>query len=65
MKSLQLALAALLVSTACLAQAQPATGGADQPAPKAHASHTSRQVPAQHPDACVGPVSFCNIYFGS
>ncbi|MGS0970787.1 hypothetical protein [Burkholderia glumae] len=64
MKSLQLALAALLVSTAGLAQAQAATG-ADQPAPKAHASQSQRPAAARNPDACVGPASFCNIYFGS
>ncbi|MCM2546493.1 FUSC family protein [Burkholderia glumae] len=64
MKSLQLALAALLVSTAGLAQAQAATG-ADQPAPKAHASQSPRPAAARNPDACVGPASFCNIYFGS
>ncbi|NIE84127.1 MULTISPECIES: hypothetical protein [unclassified Burkholderia] len=70
MKSLQFALASLALSAACIAHAQapaaPNDGGA-APASQAqaHRARHTQQVPAQTPPDCVGPASFCNIYFGS
>ncbi|GAB7534062.1 hypothetical protein AB4851_12340 [Burkholderia sp. 22PA0099] len=65
MKPMQLAIAALALSAACAAHAQTASGNA-QPAPQqAHGTQRAPQQPAQTPADCVGPASFCNIYFGS
>ncbi|KKJ08241.1 MULTISPECIES: hypothetical protein [Burkholderia] len=70
MKSLQFALASLALSAACAAQAQaPAAPNDNGAAPasqaQAHQARHTRQVPARTQPDCVGPASFCNIYFGS
>lgn len=74
MKSLQIAVVALSLSAVmAAAHAQPAAAAADagrQPANRTEAVQAAGRVPAAHqdrqdPNACVGPVSFCNIYFGS
>ncbi|AOK07555.1 hypothetical protein KDW55_05415 [Burkholderia sp. AU19243] len=70
MKPLHLALVALSL-TAAVAHAQPAPADvAQQPANRAEATQAAGRVdrnrPTQEdPNACVGPVSFCNVYFGS
>ncbi|AHI67672.1 hypothetical protein [Burkholderia thailandensis] len=72
MKSLQIAVLALSLS-AVMAAAHAHTAAADagrQPASRTEAVQSAGRVPAAHqdrqdPNACVGPVSFCNIYFGS
>ncbi|AOJ83437.1 hypothetical protein WT60_26235 [Burkholderia sp. MSMB617WGS] len=70
MKSLQIAVVALSLSAVmAAAHAQPADAGR-QPANRTEAVQAAGRVPAAHqdgqePNACVGPVSFCNIYFGS
>ncbi|MGU7768915.1 hypothetical protein ACV229_01850 [Burkholderia sp. MR1-5-21] len=70
MKPLHLALVALSL-TAAVAHAQPAPADpAQQQANRAEAVQAAGRVDrAQSNDedqnACVGPVSFCNVYFGS
>ncbi|MGS0891130.1 hypothetical protein ACVBGC_01020 [Burkholderia stagnalis] len=71
MKPLHLALVALSL-TAAVAHAQPAPADvAQQQANRAEAVQAAgrvdhaRQTKRDDPNACVGPVSFCNIYFGS
>ncbi|RKU05350.1 hypothetical protein C7H84_04300 [Burkholderia sp. Nafp2/4-1b] len=70
MKPLHLALAALSL-TAAVAHAQPAPADrAQQPANRAEAVQAAGRVDGapskqEEPNACVGPVSFCNVYFGS
>jgi hypothetical protein len=70
MKPLHLALVALSLSAA-VAHAQPApVDNAPQQANRAEAVQAAGRVdrtPSKKddPNACVGPVSFCNIYFGS
>ncbi|AOJ06865.1 hypothetical protein [Burkholderia mayonis] len=72
MKSLQIAVVALSLS-AVMAAAHAQTAAADagrQPANRTEAVQSAGRVPAAHqdrkdPNECVGPVSFCNIYFGS
>ena len=71
MKPLHLALVALSL-TAAVAHAQPAPADVaqQQQANRAEAVATAGRVDRsqskqEDPNACVGPVSFCNIYFGS
>ncbi|KVC74392.1 hypothetical protein [Burkholderia ubonensis] len=70
MKSLHLALVALSL-TAAVAHAQPApVEQARQQANRAEAVQAAGRVDQakskkEDPNACVGPVSFCNVYFGS
>jgi curli biogenesis system outer membrane secretion channel CsgG len=72
MKSPHLALVALSLSvaaTAACAQTT-ATGTTVQPTQQAQPARTAERAPverARRNDAneCVGPASFCNIYFGS
>ncbi|AJY09298.1 hypothetical protein K6W16_07515 [Burkholderia dolosa] len=70
MKPLHLALAALSL-TAAVVHAQPAPADvAQQPANRAEAARAAgrtdrTQSKQEDPNACVGPVSFCNVYFGS
>ncbi|RQR46855.1 MULTISPECIES: hypothetical protein [unclassified Burkholderia] len=70
MKPLHLALVALSL-TAAVAHAQSAPANdAQQPANRAEAVQASGRVDRaqskqEDPNACVGPVSFCNVYFGS
>ncbi|KAB0642325.1 hypothetical protein [Burkholderia latens] len=70
MKPLHLAVVALSL-TAAVAHAQPAPADvAQQPANRAEAAHPAVRVERsqstqEDPNACVGPVSFCNVYFGS
>ncbi|AIO39656.1 hypothetical protein DM40_4329 [Burkholderia cenocepacia] len=70
MKPLHLALVALSL-TAAIAHAQPAPADvAQQPANRAEATQAAGRVDRnrstqEDPNACVGPVSFCNVYFGS
>ncbi|AOJ78150.1 hypothetical protein WJ95_28725 [Burkholderia ubonensis] len=70
MKSLHLALVALSL-TAAVAHAQPAPAEqARQQANRAEAVQAAGRVDQakskkEDPNACVGPVSFCNVYFGS
>ncbi|KWC51054.1 hypothetical protein [Burkholderia ubonensis] len=70
MKSLHLALVALSL-TAAVADAQPApVEQARQQANRAEAVQAAGRVDQakskkEDPNACVGPVSFCNVYFGS
>ncbi|AJY32947.1 hypothetical protein BTM_5246 [Burkholderia thailandensis 34] len=71
MKSLQIAVLALSLSAVmAAAHAQTAADAGRQPASRTEAVQSAGRVPAAHqdrqaPNACVGPVSFCNIYFGS
>ncbi|WGS46362.1 hypothetical protein LFL97_35645 [Burkholderia sp. JSH-S8] len=70
MKPLHLALVALSL-TAAVAHAQPAPAEqARQQATRADAVQAAgradhAQSKKEDPNACVGPVSFCNVYFGS
>ncbi|KVC82541.1 hypothetical protein [Burkholderia ubonensis] len=70
MKSLHLALVALSL-TAAVAHAQPAPAEqARQQANRAEAVQAAGRADQakskkEDPNACVGPVSFCNVYFGS
>ncbi|WP_396330659.1 hypothetical protein [Burkholderia anthina] len=70
MKPLHLALVALSL-TAAVAHAQPAPDELAQPqANRAEAVQAAGRVnraqsKQEDPNACVGPVSFCNVYFGS
>ncbi|KVD30657.1 hypothetical protein [Burkholderia ubonensis] len=70
MKSLHLALVALSL-TAAVAHTQPAPAEqARQQANRAEAVQAAGRVDQakskkEDPNACVGPVSFCNVYFGS
>ncbi|WDD91852.1 hypothetical protein Bsp3421_001806 [Burkholderia sp. FERM BP-3421] len=72
MKSPYLALVALSLSaaaTAACAQAT-ATGTTVQPTPHAQSAQTTERAPVERTrrsdaNECVGPASFCNIYFGS
>ncbi|WP_269501460.1 hypothetical protein [Burkholderia sp. IMCC1007] len=71
MKPLHLALVALSL-TAAVAHAQPAPAehDAQQQANRAEAVQAAGRVDRAQskqddPNACVGPVSFCNVYFGS
>ncbi len=72
MKSPYLALVALSLSvaaTAACAQAT-ATGTTVQPTQHARPVQTTERAPVERTrrndaNECVGPVSFCNIYFGS
>lgn len=70
MKPLHLALVALSLSAA-VAHAQPAPADvAPQQANRAEAVKAAGRVDRaqskqEDPNACVGPVSFCNVYFGS
>ncbi|KVU35829.1 hypothetical protein WK65_24770 [Burkholderia ubonensis] len=70
MKSLHLALVALSL-TAAVVHAQPApVEQARQQANRAEAVQAAGRVDQakskkEDPNACVGPVSFCNVYFGS
>ncbi|AOI59947.1 hypothetical protein WS98_15185 [Burkholderia territorii] len=70
MKPLHLALVALSF-TAAVAHAQTAPADvAQQPANRAEAVQAAGRVDRaqskqEDPNACVGPVSFCNVYFGS
>ncbi|AOJ15795.1 hypothetical protein [Burkholderia vietnamiensis] len=70
MKPLYLAVVALSL-TAAVAHAQPAPAdGAQQPANRAETIEAAGRVDRaqskqEDPNACVGPVSFCNVYFGS
>ncbi|QTD94115.1 hypothetical protein [Burkholderia anthina] len=70
MKPLHLALVALSL-TAAVAHAQPAPAElAQQQANRTEAVQAAGRVDRaqskqEDPNACVGPVSFCNIYFGS
>lgn len=70
MKPLYLAVVALSL-TAAVAHAQPAPAdGAQQPANRAETIEAAGRVDhaqskQEDPNACVGPVSFCNVYFGS
>ncbi|KVV48052.1 hypothetical protein WK81_03135 [Burkholderia ubonensis] len=70
MKSLHLALVALSL-TAAVAYAQPTpVEQARQQANRAEAVQAAGRVDQakskkEDPNACVGPVSFCNVYFGS
>ncbi|AIO70576.1 hypothetical protein [Burkholderia oklahomensis] len=71
MKSLQIAVVALSLSAVmAAAHAQAAADAGRQPANRTEAVQSAGRVPAAHqdrkdPNECVGPVSFCNIYFGS
>ncbi|AOJ04346.1 MULTISPECIES: hypothetical protein [Burkholderia] len=71
MKSLQIAVVALSLSAVmAAAHAQPAADAGRQPANRTETVQSAGRVPAAHqdrkdPNECVGPVSFCNIYFGS
>ncbi|WP_175983476.1 hypothetical protein [Burkholderia vietnamiensis] len=70
MKPLYLAVVALSL-TAAVAHAQPAPAdGAQKPANRAETVEAAGRVDRtqskqEDPNACVGPVSFCNVYFGS
>ncbi|WP_175992156.1 hypothetical protein [Burkholderia vietnamiensis] len=70
MKPLYLAVVALSL-TAAVAHAQPAPAdGAQQPANRAETVEAAGRVDRtqskqEDPNACVGPISFCNVYFGS
>ncbi|EDT39618.1 hypothetical protein [Burkholderia ambifaria] len=71
MKPLHLALVALSLAAA-VAHAQPAPAdNAQEPAAnRAEAVQAAGRVDRaqskqEDPNACVGPVSFCNVYFGS
>lgn len=70
MKPLHLALVALSL-TAAVAHAQPAPAElAQHQANRAEAVQAAGRVDRaeskqEDPNACVGPVSFCNVYFGS
>ena len=70
MKPLHLALVVLSL-TAAVAHAQSAPANdAQQPANRTEAVQASGRVDRaqskqEDPNACVGPVSFCNVYFGS
>nr|WP_245637253.1 hypothetical protein [Burkholderia singularis] len=70
MKSLCAALLALSIGTAAMAsQGQTAAGADPQSASRAESVLQNGRVPAhqsrKQSGECVGPVSFCNIYFGS
>ncbi|MGN7980435.1 hypothetical protein [Burkholderia sp. 22313] len=70
MKPLHLALVALSLAAA-VAHAQSAPADlAQQPANRAEAVQAAGRVDRSQskqdePNACVGPVSFCNVYFGN
>ena len=70
MKPLHLALVALSL-TAAVAHAQSAPADlVQQPANRTEAVQAAGRVDRSQskqdePNACVGPVSFCNVYFGS
>ncbi|ASW00623.1 hypothetical protein [Paraburkholderia aromaticivorans] len=71
MKVLKIALIACALSAA-VAQAQTAPVAPQQQAAQATAQHDANAetrgrvaAPAAKAEECVGPVSFCNIYFGS
>jgi hypothetical protein len=61
MKPLKWVVAACMLSGASLVLAQTPPDAASAPQ-AASSSSPSAQQPAQ---ACVGPVSFCSLYFGS
>jgi hypothetical protein len=71
MNALKIALIACSLSAA-LAHAQTAPAAPDQQVAQANTPRASRApvqkrvtAPKAHAQECVGPVSFCNIYFGS
>lgn len=74
MKSLKIAVVACsLFTAAAAAHAQAEAPAASAPqqvaqagtSPAAVAAHRDAAKPASKTDDCTGPVSFCNIYFGS
>lgn len=71
MKVLRIVLIACALSAA-VAHAQTAPSAPQQKAARANnpradnaAVQDHRAAPATKPEECVGPMSFCNIYFGS
>ncbi|WP_261508901.1 hypothetical protein [Burkholderia multivorans] len=69
MKPLHLAVIALSLAAA-VAHAQPAPADVPQQATRAESMKATGRVDRsqsnpEDPNACVGPVSFCNVYFGS
>jgi len=69
MKSVKIAVVAcsLFAAAAAHAQSDAPAAGAPQQATQATASQPAARdaKPIQQHDECVGPVSFCNVYFGS
>ncbi|BEU24672.1 hypothetical protein [Paraburkholderia sp. PGU16] len=66
-----LLLACSLISTLAFAQAPAQTAGqasspsqVDQP-DQSQKQHFPRDMSSKRPDTCVGPVSFCTLFFGS
>ncbi|WP_322102883.1 hypothetical protein [Paraburkholderia sp. J41] len=67
MKSVKIAVVACSLFAAGTVYAQneaPATNASQHVAQNANAPAQTSAKPAKH-DECVGPASFCNIYFGS
>jgi Ni/Co efflux regulator RcnB len=72
MKVLKMVLIACSLSTAAAAYAQAAPAAPEQQVAQADSQHADNVVarkraeaPKAKADECVGPMSFCNIYFGS
>jgi hypothetical protein len=72
MKVLKMILIACSLSTAASAYAQAAPAApeqqvaqADNQRPNDVAARKHVETPKANADECVGPMSFCNIYFGS
>ncbi|WP_018433061.1 hypothetical protein [Paraburkholderia atlantica] len=72
MKVLKLVLIACSLSTAAAAYAQTAPAAPDQQVAQADsqradngAARKHAEAPKAKADECVGPMSFCNIFFGS
>ncbi|MGF6918807.1 hypothetical protein [Paraburkholderia sp. 40] len=72
MKVLKTVLIACSLSTAAAAYAQTAPAAPEQQVAQADGQRADKVAPRKHVEApkakadeCVGPMSFCNIYFGS
>jgi hypothetical protein len=73
MKAFKLVVVACLLSAAAVAEAQAQAPAADSSqqvaqASTAHAGHAAaarRATALKQSDQCVGPASFCNVFFGS
>jgi hypothetical protein len=72
MKVLRMALIACSLSTAVAAYAQSAPAAPEQQVAQADsqrgdkvAAHKQVEAPKAKVEECVGPVSFCSVYFGS
>ncbi|MDR5856725.1 hypothetical protein P9239_05820 [Caballeronia sp. LZ062] len=62
MKSLQFAIAAIMVSGASLAIAQTSAPAAASNASQSSAQSSSQ--PSNSSQECVGPASYCTVFFG-